>query len=672
MPRSLAINSTTGDSSGTGDLQVQGDWVETALPRRELLETSVNSETPADDSIVRLLPSDLTDRESRRKRTIFLVLAILITAGYFYFLASFLAPAHPGVDQNGYLVGGKQLARTGSTGMKPTHPLQYVGAMWVMPTSRPSSATEVWYYPKYPIGLPLLDAIPLWFNWEHGKDWAYFVSPVSSALSILAMFLLIRAIAGSYMGILGMLLLGVNSTMLALANNPNSHAPALAFVTWGMFLLLRFWQTASVWRGLLAGFLLGFAVTIRYSEGLLLAPMMLAIVSMIRYRKLFRLKFRRMILSVLPLKAPLFGWAIPVLWLVGFNWLAMHSITGYDTTKESSGFKSELLSAKWETTVQQLYDYGLFLFFPLAMMGLALVWRSSVRLGLFICLWFLPGAILYTAYYWSGGGVGIWFLRFFLTVLPALILSAMWFIRHAGWYEHRIENAAAVRGAIAMPIAAGLLTAISTGLVLRSAVPLMERESAANWNLAFAGRQITTAAPRGSVLIAADQSGLLNYIQWKGDYDLYPVDAFNTRGLFGLFLKIADNGAAQPLQLARYNFLQDEVYKDKTTADMTRELHKVAAAAMNDPKGPRRVFAMVDNVQAFENRFIKGSEYEDRTVAAWKDPATVLMDPLTTPLAPPRGFTGNRSQQRWTILELKKKPAPTTTATAPATTQTAE
>lgn len=672
MPRSLAINSTTTDSSGSGDPQSQGDWVETALPPRDLLEPPVSEVGSPDDSVLRLLPADLTDRESRAKRTIFLALAILISAGYFYFLASFLAPAHPGVDQNGYLVGGKQLALTGSTGMKPTHPLQYVGAMWVMPTSRPSSATEVWYYPKYPIGLPLLDAIPLWINWQHGKDWAYFVSPLSSAFSILAMFLTVRAIAGSYMGILGMLLLGVNSTMLALANNPNSHAPALAFVTWGMFLLLRFWQTASVWRGLLAGFLLGFAVTIRYSEGLLLAPMMLTIVCMIRYRRLFRLKIGRMIVGLLPIKSPLFGWAIPVLWLVGFNWFAMHSITGYDTTKESSGFKAELLPAKWETTVQQLYDYGVFLFFPMAMMGLALVWRSSVRLGLFICLWFLPGAILYTAYYWSGGGIGIWFLRFFLTVIPALILAAMWFIRHAGWYAPQFETEQTRRGAIAMPIAAGLLTAISTGLVLRSAVPLMERESAANWNLAFAGKQITTAAPPGSVLIASDQNGLLNYIQWKGDYELYPIDAFNTRGLFGLFLKIADNGAAQPLQLARYNFLQDVVYKDKTTADMTRELHKVAAAAINDPKGARRVFAMVDNVLAFQNRFIKGSEYEDRTVAAWKDPATVLLDPAPSALMPPRGFSVNRSQQRWTILELKKKPAPTTTATAPATTQAAE
>ena len=36
-----------------------------------------------------------------------------------------------------------------------------------------------------------------------------------------------------------------------------------------MYFLLRWWQTASILRGMLAGLFLGYAVTIRYTEGLL-------------------------------------------------------------------------------------------------------------------------------------------------------------------------------------------------------------------------------------------------------------------------------------------------------------------------------------------------------------------------------------------------------------------
>ena len=64
--------------------------------------------------------------------------------------------------------------------------------------------------------------------------------------------------------------------MLALADNPNSHASCVAFVVWGMFLLVRWWQTGSIWRGALAGFLLGYACLIRYSEGLLILPILVA------------------------------------------------------------------------------------------------------------------------------------------------------------------------------------------------------------------------------------------------------------------------------------------------------------------------------------------------------------------------------------------------------------
>src|SRR4029078_10527845 len=103
------------------------------------------------------------------------------------------------------------------------------------------------------IGLPLLDAIPLWLNWEHGKAWALYMSPLGASLALLGMFLLLRALAGALLGIMAMILLGMNVTMLGLANNPNSHAPCVAFVVWGMFMMIRWWQTGSSGGGLTRG-----------------------------------------------------------------------------------------------------------------------------------------------------------------------------------------------------------------------------------------------------------------------------------------------------------------------------------------------------------------------------------------------------------------------------------
>jgi hypothetical protein len=108
-----------------------------------------------------------------RWRTIaFVVLALAIAAGQAFFLASFWAPApgRPGIDENAYLVAGKNIALTGSPGFEATDDFQYIDAMWVgtdSQTLKPpiwppplqrlltAHTKPGWFYPKYPIGLPL-------------------------------------------------------------------------------------------------------------------------------------------------------------------------------------------------------------------------------------------------------------------------------------------------------------------------------------------------------------------------------------------------------------------------------------------------------------------------------------------------------------------------------------
>src|SRR6478735_2844317 len=113
------------------------------------------------------------------------VLVSLLVIGFLLSSGVFLVPAYSGVDQNGYLVGGRMIAenlsmrqqpiRPGSNGQFDPH--QFVGRMWVgadlgTPNER--------YYPKYPLGFPLLVAIALWIGGDaHGVLFAYWINPIA-------------------------------------------------------------------------------------------------------------------------------------------------------------------------------------------------------------------------------------------------------------------------------------------------------------------------------------------------------------------------------------------------------------------------------------------------------------------------------------------------------------
>ncbi len=605
----------------------------------------------------RLLPKELCQAEPFWHLRLFEAIAGFIVLGFFYFIVSFWAPASPGVDQNGYLVGGKQIALSGSSGIKPANPFQFVGGMWVM-VGDPSS-DNIWYYPKYPIGLPLLNAIPLWINWDHGKIWSLYISPACTSLALLAMFLLVRTVAGSFMGILGMLVLGINYVTLMLANMPWSHAPALCFATWGMFLLLRWWQSGAIWRGALAGFLLGYAVTIRYTEGVLLLPLLMAALLTIRWRH--RATWLRA-------AVPLAAWAVPALWLVGFNWFAMHSITGYDTTNESTGFTVENLAEKWEYMFQQLYDYGMFLILPLAMLGLMVMWRQSWRLACFLLLWLLPGIAIYTAYYWGGRMPGLGYLRFYLTLFPPVVLAAMWYMRHGGWEandERGTMNDELQSRSSFPPIGAGAIVAMACWIGLRTALPALQRELAINSNLAFTCETVVRNVPTGSILVIDQRGwmgGLLNFIQWRGDYELYAANAF--RGGGPAMRERTDPDQPNPLQAARREYLKETVYAKLSSADLQRRQEQIVANAIEES---RRVFLVqpVDNsgFSVFRPAFRPGPGLTVKPVTKWREPAPVY-NATPSPLSPPqRGFGPNRQPENWQLMEvIRKLPAAPTTS----------
>jgi 4-amino-4-deoxy-L-arabinose transferase-like glycosyltransferase len=487
-------------------------------------------------------------RETKFDRSVWPLAALGVALLYFFALYSFWAPAHPGTDQNGYFVGGRQFAHTLSSGMKPASDYGFVGHMWIR-------AENGFNYPKYPLGLPILFAACLWiFGEARGVEYAHLISPISATLATLGVFAITRRLAGGFVGVMAMLLLACGQVMMTLADNPNSHAACICTVVWGMYFLIRWLETGSIWRGVAAGGLFGIAYTIRYTEGLMLLPIGVALLYAAQWRWP---SFRRAAITIgstglvvgivlliariagdkiagsLPWLAPLaeddgrmfkllvaalaaqaivttflsprslvrwlavqLAWAIPVAYLTIFNMVAMHSFTSYAGTNESTGFDLDYFRGNWEKMIRVMNDQGLFFIAPLGVLGLVCMFRRLPLVATLLSLWFVPSVLLYTAYYWAPDNMGVSYSRFILTQLPALVIAAAWLMgdmarrgRH-GWVG---------------PIAIGAVVFISCSLGLYRTVlgsewgqrlnirANFEVAARQNMNLAGLGREVRRA-----------------------------------------------------------------------------------------------------------------------------------------------------------------------------------
>jgi len=357
--------------------------------------------------------------ESRSDRVLFAGLALVVVVGFFFSTHQYWVPANPGTDQNGYLVGGKYFAHTFSTGFKPQSRYDFVGHEWIEARGK--------YFPKYPLGLSVIYAIMLKIGGaKFGVPAAFMVSPVAMTLALVAVYLLARLLLGSFYALLGTLLVATSPVCIGLTNTPSSHATAICCVTWGFYLLLQWWQSNGFGRAIGAGLLIGLAATIRYTEGMLILPVVL--VALLNLRKTSRESWKQSF-------ALLASWAFPVVILLAYNWFSMHHLTGYDTTNESTGFSWDKFQDNWETMLRQLYITGLFFTLPLALIGGFVMFSWNWRIATVLAAWALPNLILYSSYYWAPDGPNISYLRFVLTIFPALavatVFSFKWMVDRA-------------------------------------------------------------------------------------------------------------------------------------------------------------------------------------------------------------------------------------------------
>lgn len=595
--------------------------------------------------------------ESRRLRALGLLLALAVGGGFLCFTLRYHVPADGGGDQNGYLVGGKMLARNGgSMRQAPADPFQYVGPMWV--GVELGSAKER-YYPKYPPGLPVLVAF---LYKHHGPASAHLVSPVAMTLAVFGTFLLIRAVAGSLPGLLGMFALAVSPPTAILANTPSSHAAAACFVVLGMYLLVRWAQAGGPFRAMSAGMLLGLAAAVRYGEGLLVLPVVIAIVLTLRPRDRRRLLEAGLMLG---------WWGIVVLMLATYNLDQIGTLTGYDGTNESTAFSvGYFLSdgrhvGNWETLLRQFNDVGLPLLLPFAVVGLVCMVAWNGRLALLVGGWVLSTVALYSVYYFAPEGHPTAYLRFFFTAFPGLILLAVWPIS-------RIRMPG--RGGVVAGVAAAAVVGLSALISIRIALPHVEEEYRRDVRLHAAGRHVGDL-PAGAVVIADDRT--CNHLQFVSDVTLYDPAAFRESTYR---LRTGSSGEPEVVQGARVRALAARLGGNVGQAELTRQLlRRVDEALAADRRvliiahlHPRRelIEAAGQQLPGSAVNDLAG-RYDATVVARWNDRTDVA--PERVPAVVPRPAKllerPDRADPRHVplgLIELKRRPATTRPTTRPA------
>jgi hypothetical protein len=607
------------------------------------------------------------------------------------FTAHWLAhwvPVHPGVDQNGYLVGGKMIAENLSMRLAPLQmpstrfdPHQFVGRMWV---GADFGTEQEAYYPKYPIGLPALYASALWMGGERwGIDLAYLVSPVAMTLAVIATFLLIRLVAGSFWAFCGTGVFATSTVVMSLTNNPNSHATAICAAAWGMYLLLRWWQAGSVWRALFAGLLLGYTCTIRYTEGLLGLPLLVVVLLSARWTS------RRWWLESF---WAIGGWMIPIGLLVAYNYAAMGRVTGYDGTNESSGFSLEYAADNWGPAIRQLSTFALFLIFPFSMIGLAVMLVRNWRLGLVACAWALPCLVVYTFYYWAPDPPPqpnnpqpnfVSYMRFFATVLPALVVSAYWLFDQICTSLRRADVALWVRRSTKAAFGAMTLVAIYTHA--ENGVYAVGIDQLTRLLLQSNAEQVLATAPRGSVIFATD-TNVLHHLQFAGDYTFYTGESFNRYWIDTTLPQLDPNepqgwdpGRRDSLHARLKNFTQQQLDEQQraimsAALDSDRRVFFLLQRATNDPPpkqrkanpaltgDPKRPNAAAEARRAFPGgdivrRFATPDRFDFDVAATWNTP--VVRPPLPDSNRPPQRRVElrlNRAATSWQLVEIQKKP----------------
>lgn len=470
--------------------------------------------------------------------------AFAIVALFCALLSGYYVAAYEGTDENGYLITAKSLATKSDSGKVLDDPNEFVSGNYVL-------ADNGNYYGKYPLGYPYLCALAYRLG---GSSAIFLVNPILAALAVLGTYFLGRAMISSFAGALAAILLATNPLHAYFGLSAASHTGSICFAVWGMFFLWRWTESGGRWNALLAGAVCAYASTVRYTDGLLILP----ILAMVAWRY-FRVEApadlqpvaREFILMIIAA-------IIAVTPLLIHHWRAFGApwTTGYALCGESTGFGWKFFADNWWLMLTRMDTGGLILLFPLGLVGLAYLATHDMRRGLFLGLWAVPGLLLYSAYYWAPQGDGPGYVRFFVSVFPPLILSALTLLCFAvrarpWWWEVGL-------GAFVVVVATANLREATRQLNRQMDRLLFDKETS---------ERVREKMKDGSVILASDR--LLNFVEFAGDWHLYASETFDRGAIQNRIKNLKDNDP-RPFQRRKAEKLAETQGK-KTDSELTQE-----------------------------------------------------------------------------------------------------
>lgn len=520
--------------------------------------------------------------------------AFAIVALFGALLTGYYVAAYEGTDENGYLITARSLATTGDSGKTLSDPGEFVSGNYVL-------ADDGKYYGKYPLGYPALCALAYKLG---GPSAVFLVNPILAALAVLGTFLLGRAMISPFAGALAAILLATNPLHAYFGLSAMSHSGSICFAVWGMYFLWRWTQSGGVGNAVLAGALSAYASTIRYTDGLLILP----IAAMVSWKLLARdvpdeqrlltrkrtaREFSLMTLAAILTVTP----------LLIHHWRAFGAPwrTGYALCGESTGFGWGFFKDNWWLMLTRMDTGGLILMFPLGLVGLAYLATHDAKRGLLLGLWTVPGLLLYSAYYWAPQGDGPGYVRFFVSVFPPLILSALALLCHAvrarpWWWE----------------IALGVFVAVVATANLREATRTLDHQM---YRLMFAKETAGSVRGKlqdGAVILANNR--ILNFVEFAGHYHLYAQENFE-RGAIQNTLKALQDNRPRPFQRRKAQKLA-ETQGGKTDSELTQAQRELVSEQLAEGRDVTLILTM-DSYRRMRGRL--GGKFDLMPVAEWSE-----------------------------------------------------
>jgi hypothetical protein len=346
---------------------------------------------------------------------------ITLLAMHFYWMAQHHAPAIATPDANGYWAQGSLLVNTGKTYIEPESDLQYIEHHWV-------ENENGRYYSYYPPGLSVLVGVVYKTLGYKASTW---INPVLATLTLVGLFLLVRKLINPFWALLATLALAMVPYFNQQALWCFAHMAVTCCLVWAVFLLLQWETTEKPLLLFFSGFLFGLLPTLRYAELLFAMGLMVFLIWVYREKGFHPSRF---------LWAGA-GLAIPVIVLLIRNHLAFgafyrtaYSLLGMEQVFAWSHFKNHFFDY-----IQTLCSRGIGVFFPLALLGFILLWKTKTqrKIGILLLSLIVPITLLYMAYYWpmkSGGQQG---MRFLVPTLPFYFIAGVFFIK---WVTDRLSG----------------------------------------------------------------------------------------------------------------------------------------------------------------------------------------------------------------------------------------